>query len=98
MNIDRIKKPKQVNPNTAPPHEFVKYVDELETYVNKLEEQLRQSLVSRSLPSLDDATRVAVRISEEAIKSPLNIKEQAMFIAGFQECIKWLNVVFSNDR
>lgn len=35
------KKPKQVNPNTAPPHEFIKYVDELEIYVNKLEEQLR---------------------------------------------------------
>ena len=51
-----------------------------------------------SLPSLDDATKVATRISEEAIKPPLNAKEQAMFIAGFQECIKWLNVVFSNDR
>lgn len=36
-----MRKPKQVNPNTAPPHEFIKYVDELETYVNKLEEQLR---------------------------------------------------------
>lgn len=54
--------------------------------------------VSGSLPSLDDATKVAVRISEEAIKPPLNAKEQAIFIAGFQECIKWLNVVFSNDR
>ena len=54
--------------------------------------------VSGSLPSLDDATKVAVRISEEAIKPPLDAKEQAMFIAGFQECIKWLNVVFSNDR
>ena len=54
--------------------------------------------VSVSLPSLDDATKVAVRISEEAITPPLNAKEQAMFIAGFQECIKWLNVIFSNDR
>lgn len=53
--------------------------------------------VSGSLPSLDDATKVAVRISEEAIKPPLDVKEQAMFIAGFQECIKWLNVVFGND-
>jgi len=42
------KKPKQVNPNTAPPHEFLKYVDELETYVNKLEEQLRLYGVSSS--------------------------------------------------
>ena len=54
--------------------------------------------VSGSLPSLDDATKVAVRISEEAITPPLDAKEQAMFIAGFQECIKWLNVFFSNDR
>ena len=54
--------------------------------------------VSGSLPSLDDATKVAVRISEEAITPPLDAKEQAMFIAGFQECIKWLNVVFGNDR
>lgn len=61
-------------------------------------EPLQQYNVSGSLPSLNDATKVAVRISEEAIKPPLDAKEQAMFIAGFQECIKWLNVVFSNDR
>lgn len=54
--------------------------------------------VSGSLPSLDDATKVAVRISEEAIMPPVDAKEQAMFIAGFQECIKWLNVFFGNDR
>jgi hypothetical protein len=54
--------------------------------------------VGGSLPSLDDATKVAVRISEEAIKPSLDAKEQSLFIAGFQECIKWLNVVFSNDH
>mgnify|MGYP007061458894 FL=1 len=54
--------------------------------------------VSGSFPSLDDATKVAVRISEEAITPPLDAKGQTMFIAGFQECIKWLNVVFGNDR
>ena len=54
--------------------------------------------VSGSFPSLDDATKVAVRISEEAITPPLDAKEQALFIAGFQECMKWLNVVFGNDR
>lgn len=59
---------------------------------------LQQPFDSGSLPSLDDAAKVAVRISEKAIKPPLDAKEQAMFIAGFQECIKWLNVVFSNDR
>ena len=54
--------------------------------------------VSGSLPSLDTATQVAVRISEEAITPPLDANEQAFFVAGFQECIKWLNVVFSNER
>lgn len=58
----------------------------------------QQPFVSGLLPSLDDAAKVAVRILEEAIKPPLDTKEQAVFIAGFQECIKWLNVVFSNDH
>ena len=60
--------------------------------------ELGISVVSGSLPSLDDATKVAVRISEEAITPPLDAKEQALFIVGFQECMKWLNVVFGNDR
>lgn len=48
------KKPKQVNPNTAPPHEFIKYVDELEAYVNKLEQQLRLYGVSNRRELLID--------------------------------------------
>jgi hypothetical protein len=48
------KRPKQVNPNTAPPHEFLKYVDELETYANKLEEQLRLYSVSNRRELLID--------------------------------------------
>ena len=71
-------------------YKLLEYVEELE--------QLTIPAVRGSLPSSDDATKVAVRISEEAIKPPLDAKEQAVFIAGFQECIKWLNVVFSNDR
>ena len=58
-----------------------------------VKQALHQPTVSGSLPSLDDATKVAVRISEEAITPPPDAKEQAMFIAGFQECIKWLNVL-----
>ena len=69
-----------------------------ETSKEKHSEALNIADVSGSLPSLDDATKVAVRISEEAITPPLDVKEKAFFIAGFQECIKWLNVVFSNDR
>jgi hypothetical protein len=69
-----------------------------ETSKNNGTAQLGIGGVSGSLPSLDDATKVAVIISEEAITPPLDAKEQALFIAGFQECIKWLNIVFSNDR
>ena len=76
------------------PISVLKYITVLEEQA----EQLHKTNVSGSLPSLDDATKVAARISEEAIKPPLDAKEQAMFIAGFQECIKWLNVVFSNDH
>ena len=66
-----------------------------QTLIEAMNQVLRQPLVSGSLPSLDHATKVAVRISEEAITPPLDAKEQAIFIAGFQECIKWLNVVLS---
>lgn len=76
---------------------WVEY-SEHKAIVDALTKQLRKHDVNGSLPSLDDATKVAVRISEEAITPPLDAKEQAMFIAGFQECIKWLNVVFGNDR
>jgi hypothetical protein len=41
------------------------------------------------IPSVDDAGAIAVKISE-TIKPELTAQEQAFFIAGFQECIKWL--------
>lgn len=72
--------------------------DICEEYHKRKLKLLGIGVVSGSLPSLDDATKVAVRISEEAIIPTLDAKEQAIFIAGFQECIKWLNVVFGNDR
>ena len=41
------------------------------------------------IPSVEDAGVIAVKISE-SIKPELTAQEQAFFIAGFQECIKWL--------
>jgi len=52
------------------------------------------SVVSGSLPSVDEAGIAAVKISE-IVKPKLTAQEQAFFIAGFCECIKWLG---SNDR
>ena len=95
MTTDRIK---EIQSKTAYPDSISVQQALLQVWNECEQEQLRIANVSGSLPSLDDAAKVAVRISEEAIKPPLDAKEQAMFIAGFQECIKWLNVVFSNDR
>lgn len=52
------------------------------------------SVVSGSLPSIDEAWVMAVRISE-TLEDKLTAQEQAFFIAGFCECVKWLA---SNDR
>lgn len=46
--------------------------------------------IEQILPSIDDAGAIAVSISER-IKPELNYKEQSLFIARFQECIKYLN-------
>ena len=51
-------------------------------------------VVSGSLPSVDEAGVMAVKISEMA-EPPLTAQEQSFFIAGFCECVKWLG---SNDR
>ena len=51
--------------------------------------------VSVSLPSVDDAGIIAVAISE--INNEMTAQEQAFFIAGFQECVKYLELQ-SNER
>jgi hypothetical protein len=43
------------------------------------------------LPSIDEAGSIAVSISE-LITPELTANEQALFIAGFQECIKYLSL------
>ena len=52
-------------------------------------------IVSVSLPSVDDAGIIAVAISE--INNEMTAQEQAFFIAGFSECIKYLEMQ-SNER
>ena len=41
-----------------------------------------------TLPSIDEAGIIAIKISE-TVNPELTSQEQAFFIAGFQECIKW---------
>jgi len=61
----------------------------------KQAEQLTLTDVSVSLPSVDDAGIIAVEISE--INNEMTAQEQAFFIAGFSECIKYLEMQ-SNER
>lgn len=42
-----------------------------------------------SLPTVEEAGAAAVAISEN-IQPTLSAAEQALFVAGFQECVKWL--------
>lgn len=51
--------------------------------------------VSVSLPSVDDIGIIAVEIAE--INNEMTAQEQAFFIAGFSECIKYLEMQ-SNER
>tara|TARA_R110000787_G_scaffold89231_1_gene188971 strand:- start:301 stop:510 length:210 start_codon:yes stop_codon:yes gene_type:complete len=51
--------------------------------------------VSVSLPSVDDAGIIAVEIAE--INNEMTAQEQSYFIAGFSECIKYLEMQ-SNER
>ena len=51
--------------------------------------------VSVSLPSIDNAGIIAVEISE--INNEMSAQEQASFVAGFQECVKYLELQ-SNER
>ena len=46
--------------------------------------------VSGSLPSVEKSGAIAVTISEN-VHPALTAQEQALFVAGFQECIKWLS-------
>jgi DNA-directed RNA polymerase subunit H (RpoH/RPB5) len=63
--------------------------------LNAIREQLRIGDVSVSLPSVDDAVIIAVEIAE--INNEMTAQEQAFFIAGFSECIKYLEMQ-SNER
>lgn len=48
-----------------------------------------------SLPSINDAGIIAVEISE--IINDMSAPEQAYFIAGFQECVKYLEMQSNNQ-
>jgi len=54
----------------------------------KLEDKIEKK---KELPNVEEAARIAVSLSGN-----LSAQEQALFIAGFQGCIKYLKDNFSN--
>ncbi len=50
----------------------------------------------QKLPTIDEAGVIAVRMSEK-LTDELTSQEQSFFIAGFQECIKYLKQETMND-
>jgi hypothetical protein len=44
------------------------------------------------LPSVDDAGVIAVNVASN-VRPKLTAQEEAMFIAGFQECVKYLSML-----
>ena len=63
--------------------------------LDAVSEALHIGDVSVPLPSVDDAGVIAVAISE--INNEITAQEQAFFVAGFQECVKYLEMQ-SNER
>lgn len=47
--------------------------------------------VMAMLPSVDDVGVIAVNVASN-VKPKLTAQEEAMFIAGFQECVKYLSM------
>ena len=47
--------------------------------------------VMAMLPSVDDAGVIAVNVASNVVPK-LTAQEEAMFIAGFQECVKYLSM------
>jgi hypothetical protein len=47
--------------------------------------------VMAMLPSVDDACVIAVNVASN-VRSKLTAQEEALFIAGFQECVKYLSM------
>lgn len=56
----------------------------------ELQDKFLKLLDEISLPSVDEAGVLALNVSSN-VRPKLTVQEQAMFIAGFQECIKYLN-------
>jgi len=65
--------------------------DKVKLIAQEFADQFRQPAVMAMLPSVDDAGVIAVNVVSN-VKPKLTTQEEAMFIAGFQECVKYLSM------
>ena len=70
--------------NTRISHRILKRTDKL------FEENTNDNQNKNETISVNEAGSIAVKISEMA-QPPLTGQDQAFFIAGFQECVKWMS-------
>ena len=87
MTNDRIK---EIQSKTAYPDSISVQQGLLQVWNECEQEQSRLHNVSVSLPSVDDAGIIALEIAD--INNKMTAQEQAFFIAGFSECIKYLGM------
>ena len=69
------------------------YTEFLESVLEKMaqpKEEQPEKIV-RELPKVDEAGAIAVSISSN-LNPKLTAQEEAMFIAGFQECVKYFGI------
>lgn len=77
--------------NTGKHPRKVEAEDSYEFELSYPHETADESTAIKSLPSLDEAGIAAVKILHR-VSPELSEKEQSFFVAGFQECIKWLKL------
>lgn len=77
-------------PTNQPPEGMTP--DNIEGHLNAFRDGYNAATpaVVNPLPTIDEAGVIAVRISEN-ITPDLTAQEQAFFVAGFKECVKYLN-------
>lgn len=76
-------------PTNQPPEGMTP--DNIEGYLNAFRDGYNAAMppTVNPLPTIDEAGVIAVRISDK-VNPELTAQEEALFVAGFQECIKYL--------
>jgi hypothetical protein len=66
---------------------------EIELEQWKAKSNINQPVVKFLLPNVDEAGVIAINVASN-VEPKLTVREEAFFIAGFQECVKYLSGQF----